>query len=112
MRLGTPSTLVLRQGPAIVYGGPGLDPQTIRATSVLVYLQQHRVRLYDNAQPTPGLLLDEQVSGYDLDLGRLPRDRRVSVQLADGSVLAVEQQVGGCACGGGGMLRGFVPDEQ
>lgn len=102
-------TLVLRSGPVIVYGGPGLHPETLRHTTVLLYLEQTRVRLFDNAQPTPGLLLDAEVVGFDLDLSRLPRDRTVTIDLADGSRLRIVGQEGGCACAGGTMLRGWVP---
>lgn len=107
----TATDVVLRSGPVIVYGGPGLHPEQLRVTTVLLYLQADRVRLFDNAQPVPGVLLDEPVVGYDLDLGRLPRDRTVTVDLADGSRLRVVGQAGSCACAGGTMLRGWVPDE-
>ncbi len=105
----TSTDVILRAGPVIVYGGPGLHPEALRATTVLLYLQQTRVRLFDNAQPTPGTVLDAEVVGYDLDLSRLPRDRTVTVDLADGSRLRVVGQGSGCACSSESMLRGWTP---
>jgi hypothetical protein len=105
----TGGLLVLRLGPCVVYGGPGLGRSQVRVTSVLAWLQERRLRLFDNARPDPVCLLDMPVSSFDLDLTRLPRDRSVTVTGEDGSVVLLVAQPGSCACSGSGMLRGWTP---
>lgn len=99
---------VLRLSPAVVYGGPGLGPDVVRHSKVLVWLERSRLRVFADSRP-PTLLLDMPVASYDLDLGRRPKDRAVTITSPDGDLVRVTLVAGACACHGSGLLRGWTP---
>lgn len=100
---------LLRLSPAIVYGGRGLGPDRIRHAKVLVWLEAERLRVFNDAQPEPELLLDMPVASYDLNLRRVPRQRVATITSPDGDVVRATLMDGACACRGGGLLRGWSP---
>lgn len=96
---------LLRFGPARALD----DADQILAATVLVVLTADRLVLAQDSKPTATVLLDRDVLGCDLDLGRLPRDRTVVVDTPEGRVRLLAEP-GGCACSGGGsLLRGWQP---